>query len=287
MTPALQITQKHVAAERRNDWQGISAEILATSDKRAYDFRFEDRALYLCFGLSGRRKDSVVKVDGEKATRFVEIANRFHVVPCGARFEGYSVPDTPQRFVQIYLDQSPGALHPEIDLRDVDPRLAATDHAMLTTARKIETALASPGPLTKLYGETLGCTLAIELLRWQRKERNRCRTHRGGLTAQQAQRVTSFIHEHLADDISLMALANLVGLSPWHFCRAFQRSFGMPPHRWLNSLRLERAKELLACPTLSVTDVALCTGFAGSSQFARAFRSAFGCSPRQYREQLR
>ncbi|HYO83000.1 MAG TPA: AraC family transcriptional regulator [Bryobacteraceae bacterium] len=285
MLPQLQIAQKHVSAERRRDWQGVAAEILVTSDSRPYDFHFEGPALYLCFGLSGRRKDSVVKVDGEKPTRFVEIANRFHVVPSGARFEGYSVPDTSQRFLQVYLDGQPGALDPEIDLAAISPRLAAADPALLVTARKIEAAILTPEPLGRLYGQTLACVLAIELLEWQRSKSRLFRTHSGGLSPNQAHRVTSFIRDHLADDVSLTALANLAGISPWHFCRAFKRTFGIPPHRWVNSLRVERAKELLACPTLSITDVALATGFAGSSQFARVFRAVTGCSPSEYREQ--
>lgn len=287
MLPTLQITQDHVAPERRNEWTGVAAEILVTTDSRPYDFRFEGSSLYFCFGLSGRRKDSVVKVDGEKPTRFINVTNHFHVVPEGARFEGFSVPETPQRFIQVYLDQRPGVLHPELDLRNISPALAASDPLLTATARKFESVILSPNPLGRLYGETLGCTLAIELLRWQQNNRELFRSHKGGLTPRQAHHVTCYVHEHLSDDISLIALANLVGMSPWHFCRAFKQTFGIPPHRWVNSVRLDRAKELLACPELSITDIALCTGFAGSSQFARTFRLMTGSSPSVYRNHLK
>ncbi len=160
MLPALQIRQDHVVPTRRTDWSGVAAELLTTSDARAYDFVFDGPALYLCFGLSGRRKDSVVRIDGERPTHFTEIANRFHVVPAGARFEGFSVPATSQRMVQIYFDAGAGALHPEIDLTEIAPRLAAADTALIATAHKFEAALSAPGPLSQLYGETLGCTLA-------------------------------------------------------------------------------------------------------------------------------
>lgn len=287
MLPALHIRQNHVAPSLRCDWSGVSAELLTTSDPRAYDFRFDGPALYLCFGLSGRRKDSVVRIDGEKPTRFLEIANRFHVVPSGARFEGFAAPATPQRFIQVYLDARQGGLHPDIDLAEVAPRLAATDAGLLSTARKFEDAITAPKPMGRLYGETLGCALAIELLRWQHNNRNSGPPQRGGLSASQHTRVTGFIRDHLADDVSLVQLAAVTGLSPWHFCRAFKQTCGLPPHRWVNRVRIERAKELLACPALSVTDVALSVGFAGSTQFARVFRSVLGLSPREYRARLR
>ncbi|TXG82153.1 MAG: AraC family transcriptional regulator [Sphingomonadales bacterium] len=44
--------------------------------------------------------------------------------------------------------------------------------------------------------------------------------------------------------VSLPAMASVVGLSTYHFCRAFKQSTGPPPHRCQNRLRLERAKDL-------------------------------------------
>lgn len=286
MLPALQIRQDHVAPSYRVDWSGFSAELLTTSDLRAYDFVFDGPALYLCFGLSGRRKDSMVRIDGERAARFTEIANRFHVVPAGARFEGFSVPATPQSFVQVYFDTRAGALHPEIDLSEIAPRLAAVDATIIASARKFEAALSEPASLGRLYGETLGCALAIEVLRWQRGNGDFVRPARGGLSARQLRQVIAFIEDHLGDEIGLVRLADLVGLSPWHFCRSFKTSTGMPPHRFLVQSRVERAKRLLADRTISVTEVALGVGFGGSAQFSRVFRAVVGLSPREYRARL-
>lgn len=287
MLPALRIRQSHMAPVHRCDWSGISAELLTTSDLRSYDFVFDGQALYLCFGLSGRRKDSIVCVDGERPTRFTEIANHFHVVPAGARFEGYSVPASPQRFVQVYLDTRAGNLHPEIDLSEIAPRLAAVDATLLASARKFEAALLRSDPLDRLYGETLGCALAIELLRWQRGNAVSVQSARGGLSAHNLRRITDYVEEHLSEELGLVQLAELVGLTPWHFCRAFKRSTGLPPHRFLIQARVERAKRLLSADrSISVTEVALEAGFGGSTQLARAFRTTVGLSPREYRAKL-
>jgi AraC family transcriptional regulator len=171
-------------------------------------------------------------------------------------------------------------------LGEIAPRLAAADTALIATARKFEAALSAPAPLGRLYGETLGCALAIEILRWQRGNRDFLRPARGGLSAFQLRRVAAFIEDHLAEEIGLARLADLVHLSPWHFCRAFRQSTGAPPHRFLVQSRIERAKRLLADRSVSVTEVALAVGFGGSTQFARAFRAAVGVSPREYKERL-
>lgn len=64
---------------------------------------------------------------------------------------------------------------------------------------------------------------------------------RGGLAGWQRKRVFEFIENHLAETISISALAALVQLSPYHFARAFKQTFGLPPHRYHMSRRVERA----------------------------------------------
>jgi AraC family transcriptional regulator len=65
---------------------------------------------------------------------------------------------------------------------------------------------------------------------------------RGGLAAWQERTDADYIEEHLEDNISLAAFAQLVRLSPHYFCRAFRQSFGMPPHRYHCSRRIERPR---------------------------------------------
>ena len=109
---------------------------------------------------------------------------------------------------------------------------------------------------------------------------------RGGLPGWQQKKLNQYIEEHLADEISLLSLAELAQLSPFHFSRAFKQSFGMPPHRYLTSRRIERAKTLLAERKLSVTEIALDVGFSETSSFTAAFRKVTGETPTDYRRSL-
>jgi AraC family transcriptional regulator len=98
--------------------------------------------------------------------------------------------------------------------------------------------------------------------------------------------ITTHVEEHLAKQISLTTLAGLVGLSPYHFCRAFRQSFGTPPHRYHNSRRMERAKTLLLESASSVTEIGLAVGFRETSSFTTAFRKATGQTPTACRRNL-
>ena len=75
-------------------------------------------------------------------------------------------------------------------------------------------------------------------------------------------------------------------LSSYYFCRAFKQSFGIPPHRYHISRRIERAKTLLAEPAHSVTEIALELGFSETSSFSAAFRHVTGITPTEYRRTL-
>lgn len=80
----------------------------------------------------------------------------------------------------------------------------------------------------------------------------------------------------------LEELAALVGLSPFHFARVFQRATGMPPHAWLKQRRLEQARAMLrsGCAPLSV---AMQLGFADQSHLTRQFKQTYGVGPGEYR----
>ena len=70
-------------------------------------------------------------------------------------------------------------------------------------------------------------------------------------------RVLDYMAAHLETDVSLDDLAQVANLSPFHFSRVFAAAMGMPPHRYLSRLRLERAKTLLALGAMSITEIAL------------------------------
>lgn len=104
-----------------------------------------------------------------------------------------------------------------------------------------------------------------------------------GLAPWQLRRAKDMIEASLAGGLRLEALAGACELSTGHFSRAFKQSTGMPPYRWLQRRRIERAKELLATGRLSLADVALACGFVDQSHLSRQFRRLVGVPPAQWR----
>jgi len=82
-------------------------------------------------------------------------------------------------------------------------------------------------------------------------------------------------------------LAQVSGVSEAHFARSFKQAFGVPPHRYLLTRRIERATALLRDTDQPITDIAFQTGWESLGTFGRTFRDITGESPRAVRERAR
>jgi AraC family transcriptional regulator len=151
---------------------------------------------------------------------------------------------------------------------------------------KLKNLIEYPASGDQLYFEALGIVIAYQLLRLYCGELSCQSAIHGGLAAWQERITATYIEEHLSERIELVTLAHLIRQSPFHFCRAFKKSFGAPPLRYQAKRRVECAKLLLIKPEMSVTDVGLALGFSTTSAFVTSFRKATGFTPTGYKRSL-
>jgi AraC-like DNA-binding protein/ActR/RegA family two-component response regulator len=96
-----------------------------------------------------------------------------------------------------------------------------------------------------------------------------------------------FMEENLGLPIDLETCAKEASLSKFQFCRAFKRYFGTPPIKYLTSLRIGRARDLLAHDDLNITEVAMSVGFPDQGSFTKAFKRQTGLLPSRFRHSIR
>lgn len=89
------------------------------------------------------------------------------------------------------------------------------------------------------------------------------------------------------EDWPVERLAAVSGVSEAHFARSFKEAFGVPPHRYLLTRRIERAKALLRDTDMAVTAVAFESGWNSLGTFGRTFRDVTGESPGEFRQRER
>jgi AraC family transcriptional regulator len=231
------------------------------------------------------RRNGETLVEGLPRSMLRDFKGRLTLVPAGCEFREWQETRIASRATYFYFDPAKMPAVPEdasSTTTPLAPRLFFEDRELWETAVKL-TALMQGGSENRRYGEALGTVLAHELVRLNTGKRRIGPPQRGGLAAWQQRAVTNYIEEHLAEQIPLATLSQLVRLSPYYFCRAFKQSFGIPPHRYHTHRRIERAKALLLETEDSVTDIALTLGFSETSSFTVAFRKTTGSTPTGYR----
>jgi len=209
------------------------------------------------------------------------LANQIGLIPAGVPFSCRSSSETSclalaiePRFVDgMALDLS-GTGWVELVARVgvTDPLVSGIVIALRAEASAGEAA-------SRLYGESLSSALAVHLAKEYSASPGALAEPKGGLTRHQLRTAMDYFHTHLGESISLANVATAVGISPFHFARRFRRSTGIPPHRYLIRLRVQRARELLQRGHASLAEVAVQVGFYDQSHLATHFKSAFGVTP--------
>jgi AraC family transcriptional regulator len=94
------------------------------------------------------------------------------------------------------------------------------------------------------------------------------------------------VSEHLAEEILVEKLAELVELSPFHFSRVFKESTSMSPLQFVVRERITHAQQLIRETARSLIEIALEVGYTSPSSFTKVFRRVTGVTPMEFRNSL-
>jgi AraC family transcriptional regulator len=106
---------------------------------------------------------------------------------------------------------------------------------------------------------------------------------RVGMVDRRLRRAIEFMSDNCGRDLALAEIAGAAYLSEFHFARLFKKITGVTPHAYLASLRIERARRLLAETDLPIIEVGAQVGYTSQSHFTKVFREATGLTPRAFR----
>jgi AraC family transcriptional regulator len=266
--------------------ENMYADLVRLTDYGRVEFRFRAPVHLLVAYERGTRREGQSLVDGLPRSSLRDLTRKLTFVPAGHQFVEWHEPRILPRISYFYFD--PAALSARsgrtVAATNFAPRLLFEDAALWDSALKLKGAIEAGKCDNQLYVDALAVILAHEVTRLNSATPEP--PLRGGLAGWQQRNVTAYIEEHVADQIQLSTLAQIARLSPYHFCRAFKRSMGLPPHRFHATRRIERAKAMLAKGSMSITEVGFALGFAQTSSFTAAFRRVTGMTPTEYQRSL-
>jgi AraC family transcriptional regulator len=281
----IKVSPPDMVRRRIATWTGIQGDSVEITRLERFEYGVRSPFHILIAAERAERDHGETVVEGlQKSTRR-EFSRKLSFIPAGHCFHGWQDPRVLMRSTYLYIDPAGPLVDPELRFSEIEfkPRLFFFDRNIWETALKLKMQVENP--VSSGYAEALGLVLAHELVQMHRGP-SIVSDWRGGLAGWQKKKVSDYIEDRLDEEISLQQLAEVAQLSRYHFARAFKHSFGIPPHRYHMSRRMERAKALLEVPARSVTEVGLMLGFAETSSFTTSFRRSVGLTPSDYRRSV-
>ena len=283
-TNQLECSNLPISSSRNQGWENILVEQFQHPPGEGKTYYNNEHSICLSLAPSPVR---LFQTQGDRTNVGLYVKGDFCItpekMPFFARWDNYD------RFVQIRipssfinsiaeetLNHNPSRLELIPEFRIRDPQIEAI--CMMLLAELHQDNLGG-----KLYIESLTNVLGVHLLRQYFTAKPRLNIYKGGLTEHQLLQVVEYINEHLEQDIKLANLAQLLGMSQFHFSHLFKQSLGIPPYQYLLQQRIERAKQLLKQKKRSITEIAFECGFNSHSHLSKKFRQSTGMTPKAYR----
>jgi AraC family transcriptional regulator len=264
---------------------GVVAESIYAPLGRRIQIDYNGPMHLLVLYEDGARRDGETSVDGLPPSRLRKLANKLTFAPAGHPYHEWHDTSTPVRVSYLYVSPAKLQTFTQAEAAYV-PKILFEDSILWGTVMKLKAALESNNG-RNAYLEALVNVLAHELSCSEKEITRALPQNRGGLATWQMRAVTTYIEEHLNEQIPLRMLAALARLSQHHFCRAFKQSFRIPPHGYHLQRRMQQAKVLLSDRATSITEVGLILGYANSSSFSNTFRKITGQTPSQFRRNFK
>jgi YesN/AraC family two-component response regulator len=100
------------------------------------------------------------------------------------------------------------------------------------------------------------------------------------------QEILKFINKNLSDKLSLTQMAEMANLNPAYFSSLFSKHFGMPPLKYVNTKKVQKAQTLLLATTKTLEEISHSVGYDDVFYFSRIFKKITGLPPARYRKQI-
>jgi AraC family transcriptional regulator len=162
------------------------------------------------------------------------------------------------------------------------PQFAAFDSLIQQIGLSLKADLEAGCPTGKIFGESAATMLAARLLQQHSVHTPKLARDENGLSSYTLRQVLDYIRSHLSQDLSIIDLSQVAGMSPYYFLRLFKKSMHVTPRQYIIQMRIDRAKKLLRSRELSIADIALECGFTSQSHFTNVFRQITKTTPKIY-----
>jgi AraC family transcriptional regulator len=224
------------------------------------------------------------RIDGKFHRRDVEVTGDALIVPAGVTNATVWKGDAEFSLLTLCPKFVGEVAHESIDPNRVEliPQFAAFDPLIHQIGLSLKADIKAGYPTGRIFGESAATMLAARLLQQHSVRTPKLASDENGLSSYTLRQVLDYVRSHLSQDLSIIDLAQVAGMSPYYFMRMFKKSIHVTFHQYVIQIRIDRAKELLRSRELSIADIALQCGFTNQSHFTNVFRQITDTTPKAY-----
>lgn len=268
-------------------WSAISAELRrhAASETPV----IVPQNVELILAVVGNDEGLVIRTGAGQRTEAVPSTGVFCLTPVGVDNQiAINVPVP--RALHLYL---PAVLFrkladdfnlPGAPARSIRYVAGVRDEVIHQIGLSIIAAMMNESAAGRMFVETASTTLAARLLQTY-CDSGACRSLETTSRIDHAKlrRAVDYIAANLDREVTLDQLAQVAGLSVFHFARTFTRAMGVSPSRYVSRMRMDKAMAEIAAGKLSLAEIAFKAGFSSQASFTTAFHRVTGLTPGEYR----
>jgi len=269
-------------------WQNIRVVDLRQKSNEMTVPASENHCILLNMSSPLRVSARIGQSNFEGEVRAGEVA----IIPAGAAWSSRSEGLRPRSELLLFLrplfvQSTARELGITQNVLQLNPQIGIQSKHLLHIGLSLLSELKEPNITGRLYADSLASALAMQLIRCY-SGLNQVQTGNGGMAPHRLRKVVNLIDEHLTTEqegrIALRVVAKEVGMSYFHFSRAFKQSMGMTLTNYIAERRIDRAKRLMQETALPISEIALRSGFSSQSHFTTSFRRFAGITPRSFRK---
>ncbi|MER9316276.1 AraC family transcriptional regulator [Mesorhizobium sp. M0659] len=280
----LRRSQHQTFTHQHESWGNVRADLIKRTGLARQETAISFSGHIFLMNLRGVASRGEDFVDGRRISFSPRSAGSVIHIPAGSDWTGWDEGDPTAAYLLVSIEKAfaeeafggvmrhrSGDLAAAIGFRDTTVEMAL---------RRIGIELEQPDPISVTMVESQAMQMLAQMIRLSDSQNEPAK---GGLSSFDLKRVVAMIESSPDEMPTLTDLAKEVGVSRFHFGRAFKQSTGMTPYAFIARRRLERSAEMLRSTKRSATEIALECGFGSSSHFTIAFKRAFGVSPTEFR----
>lgn len=280
---AIRKSRQRSFVHRYMDWGQVRADVIKRTGLERQETSLARSSHVFIVNLQGAVHYGEDVVDGRRLPFAPRRAGSLIYVPANSEWTGWDDGEATAAYLLVCVEPELAAdvfaEKKRYRLPNPQPAIGFRDSAVEMALQRIALEVTNPDPLSLTMVQGQAMQLIVQMTRMHGLARSPAK---GGLSPFDLRRALEII-ETPGRAPTLPELANAVGLSRFHFWRAFKQSTGMTPYAFMAKKRLEKAAEMLRATKVSATEIAFDCNFASSSHFTTAFKRAFGVTPTEFR----